>query len=45
VDEAERAGRGIEIQLAPENLPAESRHHEQAQGPAGDGRPRHEKSR
>jgi hypothetical protein len=30
---------------APEDLPAERRHHEQAEGPAGDGSPQHEGGR
>jgi len=35
----------IEVELAIEDLPAEQRQHEQAEGPAGDGRPQHEGSR
>ena len=44
VQEAQRAAPGVEVELALKDLPAEHGHHQQAQGPAGDGAPRYDGS-
>src|SRR5262249_56130664 len=43
VEEPKRAAARGEVEVALEDLPAEHRHHDQGEGPGGDGEPREER--